>query len=108
MDREFVKDQVLWKRTLNLNSAFSALIRKRFVFGLGLLAKPKAIVIIYWNFNPHQRIYGETRGKVRITACKAYQCGSKKARGNKIYFQLNMIVNFKFKRNTERYPIIIV
>ena len=72
------------------------------------LAKPKAIVIIYWNFNPHPRIYGETRGKVRITACKAYQCASKKARGNKIYFQLNMTVYFKFKRNTERYPILII
>ena len=32
----------------------------------------------------------------------------KKARRNKIYFQLNMIVNFKFKRNSERYPILIV
>ena len=26
----------------------------------------------------------------------------------KIYFQLNMIVSFKFKRNTERYLILIV
>ena len=72
------------------------------------LAKPKAIVIIYWNLSPHPRIYGETRGKVRITACKAYRCASKKARGKKIYFQLSMIVSFKFKRNTERYLILIV
>ena len=38
------------------------------------LAKPKATVIIYWNFNPLPHIYGDNRGKLRITLCKAYQC----------------------------------
>ena len=53
------------------------------------LAKPKAIVIVYQLFRPCQREKKKKkRGKVRTTACKAYQCASKKARGNKNIFSV--------------------
>ena len=56
------------------------------------LAKPKAIVIVYQLFRPCHAFTEITekknRGKVRTTACKAYQCASKKARGNKNIFSV--------------------
>ena len=59
------------------------------------LAKPKAIVIVYQLFRPCHAFtemspteITEKRGKVRTTACKAYQCASKKARGNKYIFSV--------------------
>ena len=56
--------------------------------GLGL-PRPKAIVIVYQPFRPYHaftEITKKKRGKVRTTACEAYQCASKKARGNKNIF----------------------
>ena len=59
------------------------------------LANPKAIVILYQLFRPCHAFtemapteITEKRGKVRTTACKAYQCASKKARGNKNIFSV--------------------
>ena len=56
------------------------------------LAKPKAIVIVYQLFRPCHAFTEisekKKRGKVRPTACKAYQCASKKARGNKNIFSV--------------------
>ena len=67
------------------------------VFGLGLACQAKGHSNRIPIFQTLQRIYGNNRGKVRTTACKAYQCASKKGRGRKIYFQLNMTVGFKTK-----------
>ena len=58
------------------------------------LAKPKAIVIVYQLFRPCHAFTEITekkkknRGKVQTTACKAYQCASKKAHGSKNIFSV--------------------
>ena len=54
------------------------------------LAKPKAIVIVYQLFRPCHAFTKKkkNRGKVRTTACKIYQCASKKPRGNKNIFSV--------------------
>ena len=57
------------------------------VFGLGLACQAKG----HSNRIPtFQKVTGKKkkRGKVRTTACKAYQCASKKARGNKNIFSV--------------------
>ena len=58
------------------------------IFGLGLACQAKGHSNRIPTFQTLPRIYGnnrkkKNRGKVRTTACKAYQCASKKARGNK-------------------------
>ena len=60
------------------------------VFGLGLACQAKGHSNRIPTFQTLPRIYGKkkNRGKVRTTACKAYQCASKKARGNKNIFSV--------------------
>ena len=64
------------------------------VFGLGLACQAKGHSNRIPTFQTLPRIYGSNqkkkkkRGKVRTTACKAYQCASKKARGNKNIFSV--------------------
>ena len=63
------------------------------VFGLGLACQAKGHSICILTFQTLPRIYGnnrkkKNRGKVRTTACKAYQCASKKVRGNKNIFSV--------------------
>ena len=61
-------------------------------FGLGLACQAKGHGNRIPTFHTLPRIYGNNRkkkrGKVRTTACKAYQCASKKARGNKNIFSV--------------------
>ena len=77
-----------------IRSATLILLTSRLQFlAWAWLAKPKAIVIIYKLFRPCHAMTKITekkkkRGNVRTTACKAYQCPSKKARGNKNIFSV--------------------
>ena len=79
------------------------------------LAKPKAIVIVYQLFRPCHAFTEITEEKKKKTEekcepqlAKHIDALQKRPVDTKIYFQLNMIVSFKFKRNTERYLILIV
>ena len=61
-------------------------------FCLGLACQAKGHSNRIPTFQTLPRIYGnnrkKNRGNVRTTACKAYQCASKKARGNKNIFSV--------------------
>ena len=77
------------------------------------LAKPKAIVIVYQLFRPCHAFTEITEKKKTEEKCepqlaKHINALQKRPVETKIYFQLNMIVSFKFKRNTEIYLILIV
>ena len=77
------------------------------------LAKPKAIVIVYQLFRPCHAFTEITGKKKPEEKCepqlaKHINALQKRPVETKIYFQLNMILSFKFKRNTERYLILIV
>ena len=83
------------------------------VFGLGLACQAKGHSNRIPIFQTLQRIYGNNREKKPEEKCepqlaKHINALQKKPMETKIYFQLNMIVSFKFKRNTERYLILIV
>ena len=63
------------------------------IFGLGLACQAKGQSNRIPTFQTLPRIYGNNRKKkkrekVRTTACKAYQCSSKKARGSKNIFSV--------------------
>ena len=79
------------------------------------LAKPKAIVIVYQLFRPCHAFteITEKKKKKNEEKCepqlaKHISALQKRPVETKIYFQLNMIVSFKLKRNTERYLILII
>ena len=103
-----MKIYVLW----NL-SVISHWIFPQCVFGLGLACQAKGHSNRIPTFQTLPRIYGNNRKKKNEEKCepqlaKHINAFQKRPVETKIYFQLNMIVSFKFKRNTERYLILIV
>ena len=84
------------------------------VFGLGLACQAKGHSNRIPTFQTLPRIYGNNRKKKNPEEKCEPQLANhinalqKRPVETKIYFQLNMIASFKFKRNTERYLILIV
>ena len=62
----------------------------------------------YWNFNPFNAFTEKNEEKCESQLTKHINVLQRKPVETKIYFQLNMIVSFKFKRNIERHLILIV
>ena len=79
------------------------------VFGLGLACQAKGHSNRIPTFQTLPRIYGNNRKKneekCEPQLAKHINALKKRPVETKICFQLNMIVSFKFKRNTERYLI---
>ena len=85
------------------------------VFGLGLACQAKGHSNRIPTFRPchvFTEITEKKKKKTRKSANHSLQSISVRFKNRpvetKIYFQLNMIVSFKFKRKTERYLILIV
>ena len=80
--------------------------------GLGLACQAKGHSNCIPTFQTLPHIYGNNRKKneekCEPQLAKHINAPQKRPVETKIYFQLNMIVSFKFKRNTERYLILIV
>ena len=87
-------------------------IPSKAVFGLGLTCQAKGHSNRIPTFQTLPRFYGNNRKKneekCEPQLAKRINALQKRPVETKIYFQLNMIVSFKFKRNTERYLILIV
>ena len=76
----------------NLDQSKTLSCGNRLIFGLGLACQAKGHSNRIPTFQTLPRIYGNNRKKktrkVRTTACKAYQCASKKAHGSKNIFSV--------------------
>ena len=85
---------LFYRDKLALLSCFTGISLHFFLVGLGLACQAKGHSNRIPTFKTLPRIYGnnrkkkEKRGKVQTTACKAYQCSSKKAHGNKNIFSV--------------------
>ena len=77
--------------------------------GLGFPSQAKGHNNLIPTFQTLPRIYGNNPQKNdEPQLAKHINALQKRPVETKIYFQLNMIVSFKFKRNIERYLILIV
>ena len=92
----------------------AGILKSLLPFGLGLACQAKGHSNRIPTFQTMPRIYGNNRKKKKTEEkckpqlAKHINALQKKHVETKIYFQLNIIVSFKFKRNTGRYPILVV